>query len=146
MKNKVSTCLWYDGKAQEAANFYVSLFKDARVLSSNPMTTIFELDGHQYVALNGGPMYKFTEAVSLMVNCETQDEIDRYWSKLCEGGSEGQCGWLKDKYGLSWQVIPSVLGSLLTDPDREKSGRALQAMLQMKKLDIAALQRAFEGK
>ncbi|MBL0062687.1 MAG: VOC family protein [bacterium] len=146
MKNKISTCLWYDGKAQEAASFYVSLFKYARVLSSNPMTTIFELDGHQYVALNGGPMYKFTEAVSLMVNCETQDEIDRFWSKLCDGGSEGQCGWLKDKYGLSWQVIPSVLGSLLTDPDREKSGRALQAMLQMKKLDIAALQRAFEGK
>ncbi len=146
MKNKISTCLWYDGKAQEAANFYVSLFKDARVLSSNPMTTIFELDGHQYVALNGGPMYKFTEAVSLMVNCETQDEIDRYWSKLSEGGSEGQCGWLKDKYGLSWQVIPSVLGKLLTDPDREKSGRAAQAMFSMKKIDIAGLQRAFEGK
>lgn len=146
MSNKISTCLWYDGKAQEAANFYVSLFKDARVLSSNPMTTMFELDGHQYVALNGGPMYKFTEAVSLMVNCETQDEVDRYWSKLSEGGSEGQCGWLKDKYGLSWQVIPSVLGSLLTDPDREKSGRAFQAMLQMKKLDIATLQRAYDGK
>jgi len=146
MKNKISTCLWYDGKAQEAANFYVLLFKDARIIESNPMTTMFELDGHQYVAINGGPMYKFTEAISLIVNCETQAEIDSFWSKLAEGGSEGQCGWLKDRYGLSWQVIPYSLGKMLQDPDREKSGRAFQAMLQMKKLDIAALTKAFEGK
>lgn len=142
----ISTCLWFDGQAEEAANFYVSLFKNSRILESKPMTTIFELDGHRYVGLNGGPMFEFNEAISLMINCETQDEVDYYWDKLIDGGTDGQCGWLKDRFGLSWQVIPTELGGLLQSPDREKADRALQAMLKMTKIDLAAMKRAFDGK
>ena len=149
---KITTFLWFDGQTEEAMRFYVSLFKNSRIVSTTPgpdgkvLTGTFELDGQRFMALNGGPQYKFTEAISLFVNCETQAEIDELWSKLtANGGAESMCGWLKDRYGVSWQIIPSVLGKLFGDKDRAKAGRAMQAMLQMKKLDIAKLQRAFDG-
>jgi predicted 3-demethylubiquinone-9 3-methyltransferase (glyoxalase superfamily) len=149
---KITTFLWFDGQAEEAMKFYVSLFKNSRIISTTPgpdgkvLTGTFELDGQRFMALNGGPQYRFTEAISLFVNCETQAEVDELWSKLtANGGAESMCGWLKDKYGLSWQIIPSVLGTLFGDKDRAKAGRAMQAMLQMKKLDIARLQLAFDG-
>lgn len=132
-------------------NFYTSIFEDAKILGTMPgpdgnvMSGTFELNGQEFMVLNGGPMYQFTPAISLFVRCETQEEVDYYWEKLTEGGSEEPCGWLKDKFGLSWQIIPNVLGELLGHSDREKAGRALQAMLQMKKIDIAALQAAFDG-
>jgi predicted 3-demethylubiquinone-9 3-methyltransferase (glyoxalase superfamily) len=149
---KITTFLWFDGNAEEAMKFYVSIFKNSKIVSTmagpdgKVLTGTFELEGQQFMALNGGPMFKFTEAISLFVNCETQAEVDDLWKKLTAGGAESQCGWLKDKFGLSWQIIPSALGRLLGDKDRAKAGRAMQAMLQMKKIDIAKLQQAFDGK
>ena len=142
---KIVPFLWFDGKAEEAAKFYVSIFKDSKVLSATPMSVTFELEGQPFYALNGGPQYKFTPAISLFVNCETQQEVDELWSKLSAGGSDEQCGWLKDKYGLSWQIIPKTLGRLLSDKNAKKASAAMQAMLKMKKIDIKALQQAFDG-
>ena len=149
---KITPFLWFDGNAEEAMKFYVSVFKNSKIVSTMPgpdgkvLTGTFELEGQRFMALNGGPNFKFTEAISLFVNCETQAEVDDLWSKLTAGGAESQCGWLKDKFGLSWQIIPSALGRLLGDKDRVKAGRAMQAMLQMRKIDIAKLQQAFDGK
>ncbi|HKC49472.1 MAG TPA: VOC family protein [Myxococcota bacterium] len=142
---KVTPFLWFDGKAAEAANFYVSIFKNSKLVSSTPMDATFVLDGQDFLALNGGPQYKFTPAVSLFVSCETQEEVDYFWEKLGAGGAESQCGWLTDKYGLSWQVVPTILRKLLQDPDRAKAQRALNAMLKMTKLDIKRLQEAFDA-
>lgn len=155
---KLTPFLWFDNAAEAAANFYVSIFKNSRVLSvlrvgdqgpgpqNSAMTVAFELDGQKFTALNGGPRFKFTEAISLVVHCETQEEVDYYWEKLtADGGQESQCGWLKDKYGLSWQVVPDSALAYLQDPDPEKSRRVMAALLQMKKLDIAALKQAHEG-
>ena len=150
---KITTFLWFDGRADEAMKFYVSIFKNSKIVSTMPgpdgkvLTGTFQLEGQQFMALNGGPKYKFTEAISLFVSCDTQAEVDDLWNKLTAGGgAESQCGWLKDKFGLSWQIIPTVLGRLFGDTDRVKANRAIQAMLQMKKLDIAKLQQAFDGK
>lgn len=149
---KITPFLWFDGQAEEAMNFYVSIFKNSKILSTAPgpdgkiMMGTFQLDGQEFHALNGGPMFKFTEAISLFVNCETQAEVDELWEKLSAGGEKSRCGWLKDKYGLSWQIIPTVLGKLMQDKDREKAGRVMQAMLQMDKIDIASLQQAYDGK
>ena len=155
---KIVTCLWFDTQAEDAVNFYVSLFNNSKIVSlsrygdagpmpaGTVMTVIFELDGRELMALNGGPDFKFNEAISLFVKCETQEEIDRLWETLCDGGEPGPCGWLKDKYGLSWQIVPTVLEKLTSDPDPVKSQRAMKAMLQMKKLDIKALQDAYEGR
>jgi predicted 3-demethylubiquinone-9 3-methyltransferase (glyoxalase superfamily) len=158
-RQKITPMLWYDDKAEEAANFYVSLFKNSRVGSvsrygeageaaagrpkGTVMTVEFQLEGQDFVALNGGPHFKFTEAVSFVVNCDTQEEIDEFWEKLSDGGEKSQCGWLKDKYGLSWQVVPTVLGELMKNP--AKSERVMNAILQMRKLDIATLKKAAEG-
>jgi predicted 3-demethylubiquinone-9 3-methyltransferase (glyoxalase superfamily) len=148
---KITPFLWFDGKAEEAANFYVSVFKNSKVVSVSPgpngtaMSTTFQLDGQDFFALNGGPHFTFTPAVSFFVNCETQQEVDELWEKLSEGGKEERCGWLKDKYGLSWQIIPSVLSKLLRDKDREKANRVMQAMLQMNKIDIKRLEQAYAG-
>ncbi len=148
---KIITFLWFDDNAEEAMNFYTSVFKDSRIINSMPgpdgkiLTGAFELNGQEFMALNGGPQFKFTEAISLFVHCETQQEVDELWAKLSAGGEESQCGWLKDKFGLSWQIIPNALGDLLGDPDREAAGRALQAMLQMSKIDVKKLQEAFAG-
>lgn len=153
----ITPSLWFDTEAEDAANFYVSVFKNSQVLNvsrygeagprpaGTVMTVDFELDGLGFIALNGGPDFPFTEAVSLQVNCETQEEVDRYWSVLSEGGEEGPCGWLKDRFGLSWQIIPVALSELLNDPDAAKAQRAMAAMLQMKKIDIAALRAAAEA-
>jgi predicted 3-demethylubiquinone-9 3-methyltransferase (glyoxalase superfamily) len=153
---KITPFLWFDDKAEEAMNFYVSIFKNSkrgrisRYGEAGPgpkgtvMVATFQLEGQEFIALNGGPRFKFTEAISLVVNCETQDEVDAFWEKLSEGGAKGQCGWLKDKYGLSWQIVPTVLGELMCDPDPEKSKRVMNAMLQMKKLDISGLKRAYD--
>jgi predicted 3-demethylubiquinone-9 3-methyltransferase (glyoxalase superfamily) len=150
----VTPCLWFDTEGEDAANFYVSVFPDSKILnvtrygSAGPrregtvMTVEFELRGQQFVALNGGPDFTFSEAVSFQVSCETQEDVDAYWSALSEGGEQGPCGWLKDKYGLSWQIVPSVLPRLLEDPDREKSQRVMAAMLKMGKIEIAELERA----
>jgi|SRR5579872_418212 len=155
---KITTFLWFDDKAEEAAKFYVSLFRNsklgtvARYPDGGPgpkgavMTVNFQLEGQEFIALNGGPLFKFTEAISLFVNCETQKEVDDLWEKLSAGGAKSRCGWLKDKYGLSWQIIPTALGKLMGDKDPAKSSRVMQAMLQMDKLDIQGLQRAYEGK
>jgi predicted 3-demethylubiquinone-9 3-methyltransferase (glyoxalase superfamily) len=154
---KITPFLWYDDKAEEAANFYVSVFKNSKVLSvtrygeagPGPKDTVmiveFQLEGQEFVALNAGPRFKFTEAISFVVNCETQEEVDYFWQKLSEGGAESQCGWLKDKYGLSWQVVPTILAELMQDKDPEKSQRVMKAMLQMKKMDISKLKQAAEG-
>jgi predicted 3-demethylubiquinone-9 3-methyltransferase (glyoxalase superfamily) len=151
---KITPFLWFDTEGEEAAKFYTSVFPNSKIVevtrygSAGPrpdgtvMTVSFELDGQEFVALNGGPDFTFNEAVSLQVNCETQDEVDAFWSTLSEGGEEGPCGWLKDKFGLSWQIVPTVLPELLADPDREKSQRVMQAMLNMKKIEIDALERA----
>ena len=142
--------LWFDDQAEEAMNFYVSIFKNSKVLSVSPgsngkaFSVSFELDGQEFTALNGGPQFKFTEAISLFVNCETQAEVDELWDKLSAGGEQVQCGWLKDKYGLSWQIVPTALGELLGDPDPVKSQRVMQAMLKMKKIEIAGLKRAYD--
>jgi predicted 3-demethylubiquinone-9 3-methyltransferase (glyoxalase superfamily) len=154
---KITPFLWFDHQAEEAACFYVSIFPNSRVIkvvrygaagpgpAGSVMTVEFQLDGQSFVALNGGPHFRFTEAVSFVVNCRTQDEVDAYWDKLSAGGGEVQCGWLKDKFGLSWQIVPTVLTELLADPDPEKTQRVVKAMLTMKKLDIRALQQAYEG-
>ena len=148
-RQKITTFLWFDSQAEEAANFYVSLFKDSRIThvtlgpTGAAFVVEFELAGIQYIALNGGPMFKFTEAISLSVDCADQAEVDELWEKLTSnGGSPSQCGWLKDKFGLSWQIVPTVLPKLLSDP----SGRVMQAMMQMTKLDIQMLQHAYDGK
>jgi predicted 3-demethylubiquinone-9 3-methyltransferase (glyoxalase superfamily) len=158
---KITPCLWFDTQAEDAANTYVSIFENSRILrtshygkegheihgreAGSVMTVEFEIEGQQLVALNGGPHFKFNEAVSFQVHCETQEEIDHFWSRLTEGGEEGPCGWLKDRYGLSWQVVPKVLPDMLMDPNPEKVGRVTKAFLQMRKFDIAALQRAYDG-
>jgi predicted 3-demethylubiquinone-9 3-methyltransferase (glyoxalase superfamily) len=141
MNNPIYPCLWFDGKAKEAAEFYCSVFKDSRILTDTPMVVQFELNGSRFMGLNGGPHFKFNEAVSLVVNCENQEEIDYYWEKLTgEGGQESMCGWLKDKYGLSWQIVPSNMGKLMTDPARAQ--RVMPVLMQMKKLDIRKLEEA----
>lgn len=155
---KITPFLWFDGQAEEAMNFYVSIFKNSKVLSvarfgeggpgpkGSVMTASFQLEGQNFTALNGGPIFKFTPAISFFVSCETQEEVDELWERLSEGGEEGQCAWLKDKFGVSWQIVPSVLPKLLGDPDPEKSSRVMQAMLQMKKINIARLKQAYEEK
>jgi len=145
MSVPVYPCLWFDGNAEEASDFYCSVFHDSHILSKSPMVVMFELRGSQVMALNGGPYFRFNEAISLVIECETQEEIDHYWKQLTENGAENQCGWVKDKFGVSWQIVPSVLSKLLNDANAEKSGRALKSMLQMKKLDIAELLEAFNG-
>jgi predicted 3-demethylubiquinone-9 3-methyltransferase (glyoxalase superfamily) len=163
MHTKISPCLWFDHQAEDAARFYTSIFKDSKIVAiscypeagqeihgkapGSVMLVAFELNGRSFTALNGGPFFKFNEAVSFQVECATQEEVDYYWERLSEAGDPQaqQCGWLKDKFGLSWQIVPKVLPELLTDPDTTKSQRAFQAMLQMKKLDIEGLQRAFAG-
>jgi len=155
---KITPFLWFDGKAEEAAKFYTSIFKNSKIESitrypegspgptGTVMTVDFRLDGQEFVALNGGPEFKFNEAISFVVNCETQAEVDEFWEKLSAGGKEVQCGWLKDKYGVSWQIVPTILGELLQDKDAAKSKRVMHAMLQMVKIDIAGLTKAYEGK
>ena len=155
---KITPFLWFDGKAEEAMNFYVSVIPDSKVLSvvrvgdggpgpkGSVLTANFQLNGLEFVALNGGPQHKFTEAISFVINCETQEEVDRYWEKLAEGGRTDRCGWLKDKYGLSWQIVPVQMMQMLKDKDQQKVGRAMGAMLKMTKLDIAELKRAFDGR
>ncbi len=140
MIKSIYPCLWFDGKSQAAADFYCSVFPDSKLISSNPMVVIFELKGQKFMALNGGPEFKFNEAVSFVVNCETQEEINYYWEKLTEGGQEGKCGWLKDKFGISWQIVPAILGQLMNDP--EKAPRVMYAFMQMKKFDIEKLKEA----
>ena len=160
---KIATCLWFDDQGEEAANFYVAIFKDSKIVTisrysvvgqelhgkpaGSIMSVAFELDGQTFTALNGGPAFKFSEAISFQINCETQDEVDYFWERLSEGGEEKaqQCGWLKDKFGVSWQVVPIVLPMMISDPDSEKSQRTMAALLKMKKLDIAELQRAYAG-
>lgn len=149
---KITPFLWFDNNALEAAQFYTTVFTNSAIISTIPgpggtvMGLTFQLNGQTFMALNGGPMFTFTEAISLYINCETQEEIDTLWNKLtADGGKESRCGWLKDKYGLSWQLVPPVLGKLLADPDREKAGKVMQAMLQMNKIIIADLQKAYEG-
>jgi len=154
---KITPFLWFDSEAEQAANLYVSLFKNSKVTGvsrygeagpgpkGSAMSVTFELEGQEFMALNGGPHFKFTEAISFFVNSDTQEEVDPLWAKLGEGGQAGQCGWLKDRFGLSWQIVPRVLGELMGDPDPEKSQRVLRAMLKMGKLDIAQLRRAYDG-
>jgi len=148
---KITTFLWFDGQAEEAANFYVSLFKNSKITNvmkagRQTMSVTFRLEGQDFIALNGGPHFKFTEAVSLFVSCDTQEEIDDKWKKLTgNGGKESMCGWLKDKYGLSWQIVPPVLGELMNDKDAAKSKRVMDAMLKMRKIDISVLKKAHNG-
>jgi predicted 3-demethylubiquinone-9 3-methyltransferase (glyoxalase superfamily) len=153
---RITPFLWFDHQAEEAANFYISLFKDSKIVSisrygegapgqaGTVMTVNFQLEGQEFIALNGGPDFSFTSAISFFVDCPTQAEVDRLWEKLTDGGEEVQCGWLKDKYGLSWQIVPSGLSDLLNGADPEGSRRAMQAMLQMKKLDLAVMRQAYE--
>ncbi len=156
---KITPFLWFDNNAEEAINFYTSVFKNSKIINTarwgkagpgpegSLMTATIQLEGQDFMLLNAGPMFKFTEAISFFVNCKTQEEVDYYWEKLtADGGQESQCGWLKDKYGLSWQIVPDVLGSLLNGKDAGKSGKAMQAMMKMRKLDIAALQKAYDQK
>jgi predicted 3-demethylubiquinone-9 3-methyltransferase (glyoxalase superfamily) len=154
---KITPFLWFDNQAEEAANYYVSIFTNSRILKivrygeagpgprGTVMTVSFEINGQQFTALNGGPQFRFSEAISFVVNCETQAEIDALWARLSAGGKEDRCGWLKDRYGLSWQLVPTVLPELLGDKDSARAQRAMQAMLQMRKLDITALRRAHQG-
>jgi predicted 3-demethylubiquinone-9 3-methyltransferase (glyoxalase superfamily) len=151
---KITPCLWFDTESEDAANFYTSIFRNSKILdvshyseggprpAGSVMMVTFVLDGQEFQALDGGPEFKFNEAVSFSVSCETQEEVDEYWSKLSEGGEEGPCGWLKDKYGLSWQIVPTTLVDLLNDPDPKRAQRTMTAMLQMNKIDIAALRKA----
>lgn len=153
---KITPFLWFDNQAEEAMNFYVSIFKNSKVLSvsrygegapaskGTVMTANFELDGQVFTALNGGPMFKFSPATSFVVHCETQAEVDYYWDKLGAGGKPNQCAWLDDKFGVTWQIVPNILIELLSDPDPVKAGRVMQAMMQMTKIDIAALQQAYD--
>jgi predicted 3-demethylubiquinone-9 3-methyltransferase (glyoxalase superfamily) len=157
VQQKITPNLWFDAEAEDAASFYTSVFKNSRIVNvthyteAGPrdagmvMTVEFELDGQRFVGINGGPEFTFDEAVSFQINCETQDDVDYYWEKLAEGGSEGPCGWLKDKYGLSWQVVPTGMEELFADPDPQRAERAMKAMLGMGKLDIAALRSAADG-
>ncbi len=152
---RISPFLWFDTQAEEAARFYVSVFKNSEIVKiarygeagpgpkGSVMTVVFKLEGQEFIALNGGPQFKFTEAISFSVNCETQKEVDQFWETLSQGGEEGPCGWLKDRYGLSWQINPVILGEMLSDPDPKKSRRVMEAMLNMKKIDIAALKKAY---
>jgi len=154
---KITPCLWFDTQGEEAANFYTSVFKNSRITdisrygeagprpAGTVMTVAFELDGQPFVALNGGPEFTFNEAVSFQINCANQDEVDHYWNSLTEGGQEGPCGWLKDKFGLSWQVVPTALSELLNDPDPGRSQRAMKAMLQMGKIDIETIRKAADA-
>jgi predicted 3-demethylubiquinone-9 3-methyltransferase (glyoxalase superfamily) len=143
---KITPFLWYESQAQEAAELYCSIFAGSKILSSNPMSVTFELAGQPFIALNGGPHHKFNEAISLFVSCKDQKEVDSLWKKLLAGGGEeSQCGWLRDRYGLSWQVIPDRLTELLSDPDRKRAERATAAMFKMRKIDVAALERAADG-
>lgn len=160
-RQKITPCLWFDSQAEDAANHYVSIFDNSEILSisrygeagheihgraaGSVMTVEFALDGQKFVALNGGPQFTFDEAVSFQIHCKDQDEVDYFWSKLADGGEEGPCGWLKDRFGLSWQVVPDGLIEMLSDSEPEKAGRVTNAFLKMKKFDIAALERAFEG-
>lgn len=137
MKNPIYPCLWFDGKAREAAEFYCSVFPGSAILSSSPMVVQFTVNGNRFMGLNGGPMYQITEGVSFVVECESQEEIDYYWEKLTEGGEESMCGWLKDKYGVSWQIIPAILYELMDDPER--GPRVIEAFLKMRKFDIQTL-------
>jgi len=137
MKNQIYPCLWFDGNAREAAEFYCSVFKNSTIISDNQMVVMIDFGGQKFMCLNGGPEYKFNEAVSFVVECDTQEEIDYYWERLTEGGEEVQCGWLKDKFGVSWQVVPTILGELMSDPSR--SQRVVNAFLKMKKFDIEKL-------
>lgn len=151
---KITPCLWFDTQGEDAAKFYTSIFPNSKILeisrygSAGPrdegtvMTVQFELDGQQFLALNGGPEFTFSEAISFQVSCESQEEVDRYWNSLSEGGEEGPCGWVKDRFGLSWQIVPTALPRLLTDPDREKSQRVMAAMLKMRKIEIDELEEA----
>ena len=155
---KIVTFLWFDNQAEEAAKFYVSLFKNSKMGAvtrygdagpgpkGTAMSVTFQLNGQDFYALNGGPLFKFTEAISLYINCETQEEVDDLWEKLSAGGSKSQCGWLKDRYGLSWQVIPTVLGKLLGDKDPAKAKRVMESMLKMTKIEIKKLEQAYEGR
>lgn len=160
MSQKITTCLWFDTQAEEAADFYVSVFDGSKILSvarhgdgegggagpaGQVMTVEFEIEGRKFLALNGGPAFTFSEAVSFVIDCSSQEVVDRYWSALTAGGQESQCGWLKDRFGVSWQVVPSVLSQLLGGPDPEGAQRAMQAMLGMRKLEIAELQDAYDG-
>ena len=153
LRQKITPMLWFDGDAEEAARLYVSIFDDAeighvsRIPDGTTLVVEFTLAGQRFTALNGGPQYSFTPAVSFVVDCDTQEEVDRYWDLLSEGGplEAQQCGWLQDRFGVSWQVVPRQLGEYMSDPDPEKAGRTMQAMLQMKKLDIAGLKRAHDG-
>ena len=154
---KISPCLWFDREAEEATNHYVSIFPNARIVSlsrygeagplpkGTVLTVVFELEGQRFMALNGGPMFKFSEAISLMVSCDTQDEIDMFWEKLSAGGQPGRCGWLKDKFGLSWQITPKRLIDLISSKDKATATRVMQAMLKMHKIDIVTLERAAQG-
>jgi predicted 3-demethylubiquinone-9 3-methyltransferase (glyoxalase superfamily) len=159
---KITTFLWFDSQAEEAASFYVSIFKNSRIVGitryddesskaagrpqGSVMTVVFELDGQVFTALNGGPLFKFTEAISLVVNCESQKEVDYFWDKLTAGGQEVECGWLKDRYGVSWQITPTALLEMIADTDPEKSRRTMKAMLTMKKLDVEVLKKAYDGR
>jgi predicted 3-demethylubiquinone-9 3-methyltransferase (glyoxalase superfamily) len=158
---KIHPCLWFDGTAEEAANFYTSIFKNSKIgtvsgygedaakASGRPvgsaMVVMFQLDGHDFMALNGGPQFKFSQAISFVVNCETQDEVDHFWEKLSAGGRTDRCGWLQDKFGVSWQIVPTALAKLMSDPDPRRRNRVMQALLQMDKLNIAALERAYRS-
>ena len=157
MTQQITPFLWFDDNADEAVNFYLSIFKDSRLLDATRygeagpgpkgtiMTATFELNGQQFIALNGGPRFKFTEAVSFVVKCETQEEIDYYWDKLLDGGEPQRCGWLKDRFGLSWQIVPAQLSELFGGNDPQRAGRVMQAMMQMVKFDIAKLEQAYDG-
>ena len=156
-RSKITPCLWFDTQGEEAATFYSSIFPNSKIVdvsrygdagprpAGTVMTVLFELDGQRFLALNGGPQFTFSEAVSFQVDCATQEEVDHYWDSLSDGGEEGPCGWLKDRFGLSWQIVPSALPRLLSDPYREKSQRVMAAMLGMKKIEIDELERAAEG-
>jgi predicted 3-demethylubiquinone-9 3-methyltransferase (glyoxalase superfamily) len=154
---KITPFLWFDGQAEEAAKFYVSIFKNSKLGTVNRygdhgpgpkgsvMIATFEIDGQGFIALNGGPQFKFTPAVSFVVNCETQEEVDQYWEKLSQGGTKQQCGWLQDKFGVSWQIVPTALARLMSDPDREKTSRVMGALMQMTKIDIQQLEQAYRA-
>ena len=154
---KITPFLWFDHNAEEAAQFYVAVFKNSRIVTTtrygdagpgpagSVMTVVFELDGQEFIALNGGPQFRFTEAISFSIDCQTQEEVNTYWTKLSEGGEEGPCGWLTDKYGLSWQINPTILGEMLNDPDPLRARRVMEAMLKMKKIEIEVLRRAYDA-
>lgn len=146
MVNQLYPCLWFDGKAKEAAEFYCTVFKNSKITVDTPMVVNFEINGQKFMGLNGGPMFNFTEAVSFVIDCADQQEVDYYWNTLtANGGQESMCGWVKDKYGLSWQIVPVELGQLMSSGDQHKAGAMMQALMKMKKLDIAALKAAYDA-